>query len=110
MTPRDPGLISNTPVLVKKGSSRILDMLISIPTTSADVYLQFFDAANPNDVTLGTTAPYFQLRNLGSLEPAPIHLNQPGIFFQNGIVVAATASRSGSDAPSAPAECVFLTE
>jgi hypothetical protein len=77
-------------------------------TNSTTVYVQFFDAASTSGITLGTTAPLFWIAIPGG-SPGGVTdgLAGTGIAFQNGIVVAATTTPTGSTAPSSTVPVVL---
>lgn len=64
-------------------------------------YLQFFNAADIGDVTVGTTPPVFSLL-LHANSTVQIDRGEfPIKYFSTGICVAATSTRTGAIAPAA---------
>jgi len=90
-----------TAALVKAGSVE-LDWYHIFNTTTAECYVQFFDAAATTAVTVGTTTPTFVLgipaetaSGLGN--GACCALSKP-VKFTTGIVVASTTTATGDSA------------
>lgn len=95
--------LTTTLVQVKAARGNI-DGLICVNPNAAIEYVQAFDSATTTGITLGTTAPkvFFPWSASGAqslLAPAN------GIFFTNGIVIAATTTATGSTAPSSALNC-----
>lgn len=71
--------------------------------SGADVFIQFFDAADAGDVTVGTTAPDFTMRIPASGTFGKDVNDSPFHFFALGCVVAVTTTRTGNTNPGAAA-------
>ena len=86
-----------TAVLVH-GGALILTAAHAINTTSADAYLQLFDAAAVADVTVGTTIPdWVVMSDFGTgLVSQDDMLPANGLSFRNGLVAASTTTATGS--------------
>ena len=74
-------------------------------TNTAGVFIQYFDAAAANQVTLGTTVPlasfYIPGTQSGGGSGVLSESYDPGIMmsFKNGCVVAATSTQQGGASP-----------
>jgi len=88
--------LSSTPRLVKASRGLLTGVNVQNPN-NADVFLQWFDAAD--DVVVGTTTPkFFQVVPAhGALDGPPCA--PPGIGFAAAISVAATTTPTGAVAP-----------
>jgi hypothetical protein len=99
--------LSNSPVLAERGSAVLSGVDIS-NVSNATIYVQFFDANSISGISVGTTPPLFWLA-----VPVNAVLDGPssavGVGFQNGVVVAATTTPTGSTAPSANIPVVVIT-
>lgn len=82
-----------TAVLIH-GGAIILTAAQAINTTSADAYLQLFDAAAAADVTVGTTIPdWVVMSDFGAgLVSASDGLPTDGLSFRLGLVAASTTT------------------
>ena len=99
--------LSTTLTRIAATGSNLSGYNISNPN-AATVYVQIFDAAATGDVTLGSTTP-----NLSIAVPAfgvTDALPSSGVAFQNGIVIAATTTATGSSAPSTALVANFFTQ
>lgn len=95
------GTITQTGTAVCIGKkANLWTVLAENSDASAICYLQFFDAAALSDVTVGTTAPVFTMACHPSSTIQIDRGNFPIKWFATGIVVAATAGRTGSTAPT----------
>jgi len=98
-------LLTNSTVLVTAGMHNLYS--VDFYNSNAFIaYVQIFDAASAAAVTLGTTAPKLSY-------PVPAggwwdkNLADIGASFVNGIVAAATATSTGSLAPSSGVQAHF---
>lgn len=75
-------------------------------TDGSETYVQCFDVSASSDVTLGTTSPDYVV-------PAPANTSNHGqtienfyrgLYFQNGLAIAATTDFSGSTGQSSNVE------
>jgi hypothetical protein len=89
--------VSNTAVLAKSSPCYLAGYNAS-NTNSTAVYLQFFDIASAGNVTVGTTAPVMVLAIPGNGVIDGVQVSP--VPFQNGVVIAATTTPTGSTAPS----------
>ena len=91
------GTNSATLALIKATKGRLFGWNLFNPDSAA-AYLQIFDAADVSDVTLGTTPPTMVLGcGIGAPNTqVPANLSWD---FDNGIVIAATATPTGDGAP-----------
>jgi hypothetical protein len=78
----------------------VFNIFVFNPDTTATSYIQFFDALTA-DVTVGSTAPTFVIP-MGLRTGSTIALNCPRAF-RTGVVIACTATATGSGAPSTSA-------
>jgi hypothetical protein len=70
-------------------------------------YVQFFDAADSTAVTLGTTVP----KMVVAIPPAGAGgatFPNGGVFFQNGIKIAATTTAKGNTALGTALDCTVV--
>lgn len=88
--------VSSTAIYVRAENCNILGYHIYNPS-NAVAYVQFFDEAAP---TVGTTVPKWSI-GIPTLVHAFIDFAPAGLFFHNGLWVAATTTAGGSSAPSA---------
>jgi hypothetical protein len=97
--------LSSTPVQAYAGTISLGGYNISNPNSSTIYFVQFFDAASPTSVILGTTTPKMILAVAGGfpLDNAQI----PPILFSQGVVVAATTTPVGTTGPGS-AFCLTL--
>lgn len=85
--------LTATAVLVQTGPCA-LEALWAVNEAAAESFIQFFDAAQVGDVTVGTTANRFALplpASGGGVVPLPSKIN-----FQKGLVAASTTTASGN--------------
>lgn len=88
--------------LIFTGSGNLNGYMIENDSAS-DVYAAFYDAADPADVTVGTTPPAFT-QKIAALSQFGRDSNGDGYkWFSLGCVVAVVSSRNGAGAPAAPA-------
>ena len=92
--------VTSTPVqvnVVGTAPASFLQYNLSNPNSS-QVWVQFFDAASPSAVSVGTTAPTL------SMAIPPFGVTDGSVaspyVFQYGIIIAATTTQTGSAAPS----------
>jgi len=78
----------------------IFNIFVCNPDTTMPAFVQFFDALTA-DVTVGSTTPTFVIA-LGRETSQAIALNCPRAF-RTGVVIACTATATGSGAPSTSA-------
>lgn len=94
--------VTNSSVLIKVAPSGGQVYFVSyhaINTNTADVYIQFFDAATAGAVIPGTTSPLFVMgipSNGGVLDGSFAQ----GIAFSKGIVITVTTTVTGGSAPA----------
>lgn len=90
--------VTETKVLVSAVGVALAEYFLHNTHATDAGFLQFFDVDDPADVTLGTTVPdwVIPLKGKESANLAGMNLK-----FENGIVIAATASATGSGAPPA---------
>lgn len=81
-----------TPVLLV-GYKVYVHVVEAINTTASQAYLQLFDAATTDAVTVGTTIPTYVLKSLAS-DPALDKLHET--VFSKGIVAASTTTALGN--------------
>jgi hypothetical protein len=95
-------------VLVRSGPHTLHGFQLENPAGGAEVFLQFFDAASSGAVTVGTTAPLWSIMvpTLDGMIIPPQEL--PIESFALGIVIAATATRTGAGAPNTEDPAVSL--
>lgn len=94
--------LAATAVLVK-GQVLRLETLEAQQKTTADLWIQLFDARAAADVTVGTTTP-----NLSFIIPMSDGTNYTattkdfpkGVRFVKGLVIAATTTATGNGAPA----------
>lgn len=99
--------LSSTATLVSAKPRQLTGYNIANPN-AATVYVQVFDAAATNAVTVGTTSPTFVLAVPGN---GVLDGPQLGaVSFASGIVVAATTTATGSTAPSTALSCTLFTQ
>lgn len=98
-TPYFNGAVGTTKVAVGTGGQVLTDYFLENPDAETKAYLQFFNAANTGDVTLGTTPP---VRSIGLDGGEKANLAGLALAFPLGLVIAATSTASGSSAPATP--------
>lgn len=89
------GALKAAPQLVK-ASAGTLDSLVAFNLDSSANWIQLFDAASAGSVTVGTTPPVLSIHIAASADrdeqlPTPL-------AFNNGLVIAATTTATGSTA------------
>lgn len=101
--PRRFNALTNTVLPVGPDPGMVNVSLITFynPAAAAS-WLQMFDAAMPNDVTLGTTLPTLSIP-LPTTGAQAIPFPQ-GCQFLNGLQIAATTTATGSSAPATAVE------
>lgn len=98
--------LTSTPEQIFVGRGNLYGFYIE-ETSGTDIYVQFYDAADIADVTVGSTAPDFTFRipaNAGmgkDCNDSPLH------FFAKGCVAAVTTTRTGGVAPAFDATAHF---
>jgi len=97
--------VAETAVLVKAAPLNLYGCILE-NNHSADVYIQFFNKAAASEVTVGTTAAALTLR-IPASGTVVIDPGFPRKYCSKGLVIAVTATRTGSGAPGASAS-VFL--
>jgi hypothetical protein len=65
--------------------------------SNATAYVQFFDTIAPP--TVGTTVPFWSI-GIPTLQQAFISFMPAGLYFANGLYVAATTTAGGNTAPN----------
>ena len=98
-THHDPAA-TNTKVLLGDGARYLHAVDAYNGAGAAGAFVQFFDAADVDDVVLGTTAPHWALPVPKGGGNAPIYPTPIG--FELGIVVAVTSTVGGAGAPGTP--------
>lgn len=101
------GSIGATPTLIKAGPGRLTGFDI-YNSNVAVAYLQLFDAASVNAVTLGTTVPIKSIGIPGAGRASRDFSN--GMSFANGLVLAISTTRLGLTGPVATVDYNFLYE
>lgn len=86
-----------TPVFVRLQSDNVLGYHI-FNASNATAFVQFYDSAVAP--TIGTTVANWCI-GIPTLVHAFLPIDGPGMYFQNGLWIAATTTASGSGAPSA---------
>ena len=101
--------LAGTAVLVQAGAL-ILTAVHAINTTSADAYIQLFDAAAIADVSLGTTIPdWVVMSDFGAgLVSEPHTLPAAGLSFRLGLVAASTTTAINSTGAAQHARFVIF--
>ncbi len=94
--------VAETPVQAFIGRGNLYAFLAENNFAST-AYIQFFDAADIADVTVGTTAPDFTFRIPADGAMGRDPSDTPLHYFVKGCVIAVTATRTGNGAPGAPA-------
>ncbi len=92
--------LAETKAVVRAGSCLMFNIVLFNPDASASSYVQFFDALTA-DVTVGSTTPTFVIP-VGPKGSGVLALNCPRAF-RTGVVVACTATATGSGAPGTAA-------
>lgn len=97
-------LLTNTLVLVATGQRFITGVAGWNPNTS-DVFVQVFDAAATGGITLGTTKPNWSWRVAGGTATIAGSWEEKfteggRLRINNGIVIVATTTATGSTAPA----------
>lgn len=89
------GVVGVAPVLIKSGTAELIYLQVENPGATR-AYINIFDAASVDDVTIGETEPTLSL-----MVPAGGAYDTPELVLQheNGIVLAATSSFDGSEEP-----------
>lgn len=90
--------LTNTVVRVKAASGAATFKGFAGSNGSTISWMQLFDAATPNAVTLGTTSPNYVFPVIGLTCPT---LPPEGLIFQNGLQAAFTLGPTNATAPTA---------
>lgn len=98
--------LAETPVQLFVGHGNLYAFIVE-NNAAVDCFIQFFDAADVGDITLGTTPPDFTFRIPASGAMGKDSNDTPLHYFSKGCVVAVTATRTGNGAPGAPATSQF---
>jgi len=101
-----PNGLSETPQQLFIGRGNLYGFDIE-ENGGADVFVQFFDAADPGDITVGTTPPDWSMRVPATGKFARDPSDTPLKFFSKGCVVACTSGRATADAPAATPTSTF---
>lgn len=91
--------LSNVVLPLRTGQSAEVSAYAICNSGTTCAYVQFFDAAQKRDVTLGTTTPTFVVGV--SADTANALTFAPALQFVKGLCIAATGSPTGNDAPNA---------
>ncbi len=100
-----PGTLTNTPTLVKTGPGKLGGYDFLNPNAN-NAYIQVFDVAAANNVTLGNTTPTYVISRGANMAWNLEFVN--GIQHNNGIVVAATNNQTGNGSPGNNLSGFFL--
>ena len=101
-TPITKTALTNSAVLIQTGEVKLGALAFNNPG-AATSYVQLFDVAAANAVTLGTTVPNAVI---GLAAGATISGPQD-LGFWKGLVAACTSTPTGAGAPNAAAVCTF---
>lgn len=91
-----------TAAVLVKGGACLIDNMSLLNTTATIAYVQFFDVSSVSQVTLGTTAPAWQLALPANSTTGAGAVNTylRGTQHVNGLVIAATTTAGGSSTAS----------
>lgn len=96
--------LDDSPLILVAASSRLLYGWLIHNRTSADAYVQLFNAAEVGDVTLGTTKPRMVIPMLANdIDKRTI---KP-VLFDLGIVIGSTTTIEGSSAAIQDVDILF---
>jgi hypothetical protein len=84
-----------TPVLVRTGHC-ILTGVVSANDTAGEAFVQCFDAARVEEVTMGTTRATWVIGAKANDISLPHNLPSGGVVFGRGLVIASTNSKGGA--------------
>jgi hypothetical protein len=96
--------LTATVTSVKNSNHGQLGALYCYNPNASVAYLQVFDAATTSAVTLGTTTPKLSF-GFAATSGQTIPVGTMGIYFANGIQVAAATTATGSSAPGSAMDC-----
>ena len=90
--------VGATAVLVETGPLHVTAVRAWQTGLAADAFVQLFDAASADDVTVGTTAPSWVVMTIFGAGPVSSGDGLPthGLLFQRGLVIASTTTPTGS--------------
>jgi hypothetical protein len=90
--------VSNTALNVTIGTAVDVRGVTAYNPSDAAAYVQLFDAERAADVTVGTTVPK---ASFGITTLTHFNWSEVQLYFEKGLVIAATTTVTGSNAPSA---------